>query len=414
MFTLGDQAVASVTNFATTVIIGRMCMKEELGLYMLGFSILLFATTLQSAIILIPYSVYYPRSKEAERVVYTGSTFAQQLLLSALTVLCLIVATAYVSYASNTKGLASVMLALTVAITFILFREYVRQISFAQLKVKATFFLDTIIAIAQIGGLLVFAYQGRLSASLAYLVSGTACCMAAGGWLITFRRKFKLQPAKITLHIRQHLSFGKWLLAGSIVYILSMQIYPWLLTGFHGTGATGILAACMGTIFLANPFMIGMGNYLGPKISHDFADGGIEKLKNTVIRSTILFAVVMGLFSILMLIFGGQIIAMVYGKQYSGTGAIVGVLALSQLASALTFPLNYGLLAMGRPDVGFKSYLIALLAMLAVGVWLVKAFGPFGASCGLLAGNSVASLFRWMSFRREINSAALPEEKPGI
>src|SRR5580692_2008359 len=47
---LADQAVASATNFVTGVIIARTCSKEELGLYMLGFSLILLMTDLQSSL----------------------------------------------------------------------------------------------------------------------------------------------------------------------------------------------------------------------------------------------------------------------------------------------------------------------------------------------------------------------------
>src|SRR5690348_9631784 len=40
IISLADQAVASATNFATGIIIARACSKEELGLYMLGFSLI--------------------------------------------------------------------------------------------------------------------------------------------------------------------------------------------------------------------------------------------------------------------------------------------------------------------------------------------------------------------------------------
>jgi len=54
---LTDQAVASATNFLTGVIIGRACTKEQFGLYMLGFSIVLFVMSLQTSLISTPYMV---------------------------------------------------------------------------------------------------------------------------------------------------------------------------------------------------------------------------------------------------------------------------------------------------------------------------------------------------------------------
>ena len=36
---VADQGVASATNFLTTIMIGRACLPEELGLYSLAFSL---------------------------------------------------------------------------------------------------------------------------------------------------------------------------------------------------------------------------------------------------------------------------------------------------------------------------------------------------------------------------------------
>lgn len=89
--TLADQAVASATNFLTGVIIGRACTKEQFGLYMLGFSIVLFVMSLQNSLISTPYMVYSPRLKGNEHIRYTGSTLIHQLGLSGLIIIILVI-----------------------------------------------------------------------------------------------------------------------------------------------------------------------------------------------------------------------------------------------------------------------------------------------------------------------------------
>src|ERR1035437_4034789 len=74
VLSLVDQGVVSATNFLTGVIIGRACSKEELGLYMLGFSLILLVTGLQTTLICTPYMVYAPRLKGSAHALYTGST----------------------------------------------------------------------------------------------------------------------------------------------------------------------------------------------------------------------------------------------------------------------------------------------------------------------------------------------------
>ena len=91
MLTLADQAVASTTNFLTGVIIGRACTKEEFGLYMLGFTILFFATDLHASLVSTPYMIYSPRLKGRAHSLYTGSSLIHELGLSVMVIIVLVV-----------------------------------------------------------------------------------------------------------------------------------------------------------------------------------------------------------------------------------------------------------------------------------------------------------------------------------
>ena len=64
--------------------IGRLCSKEEYGLYALGFSLIIFFTDFQTALISTPYMVYSPRLNGDEKRQYTGSTLVHQLTISVL------------------------------------------------------------------------------------------------------------------------------------------------------------------------------------------------------------------------------------------------------------------------------------------------------------------------------------------
>jgi O-antigen/teichoic acid export membrane protein len=153
-------------------------------------------------------------------------------------------------------------------------------------------------------------------------------------------------------------------------------------------------------IYLANPFMTGMSNYLGPKSAHIFTREGHQEVYRQVVKDTLFFLVVMGPFCALMLLFGGEVLRLMYGAKYADHGLLVGVLSLCQLTLALTIPTNSALSAIERPDVGLKCSLLALGCMLTLGLWLVKEMGPLGAALGLLAGNVVISTYRWVVFRR--------------
>jgi len=61
-----DQVFVSLTNFSTGILIGRFCSKDELGRYMLGYSVILFAIAFQQMLISSPYILIQPRLLEGE------------------------------------------------------------------------------------------------------------------------------------------------------------------------------------------------------------------------------------------------------------------------------------------------------------------------------------------------------------
>lgn len=402
VYTIFDQAVVSITNFFTGVIIGRSCAKEEFGLYMLGFSIVLIIINIQTALISTPYTVFSPRFNEKERKTYNGSILLYQLSLIFFTMFIL---GFFLLFFKEIKpeGLLIILRALILGITFILLRDFVRHISFANLNFLSAFIVDIIVFLLQISFLLLLSSKELLSAYSAIIAISISCLCASLVWFILSHRQFQIVFKSFIPILSQSWKFGKWIFASSFVTILSTQIYPWLLTAFHGIEITGVYGACAGITFLANPFLIGAGNLLGPKTAHAFAEGRASELKQRVINNTYIILMIMGLFCLLMIIFGGFIVGFIYGDKYGGNGSTVSILALSQFSVAITIPLNHGLLSMERSDVGFKSYLLALIITASFGTLIVKILGLNGLALGLLTSNICASLYRFYIFRRQIN-----------
>jgi O-antigen/teichoic acid export membrane protein len=402
---LGDQAISSANNFLTSVIIGRVCSQDELGLYLLGFSIILFAATAQSALILSPFSVISPRLDHREGLLYSGSSLIGQLVFSLLAGAALIVAGLLYPAQGGISRLGPVLIALGLVLLFVQLREYCRQVSFARLDVRGAFFFDLMTLGLQSGGLLLLAFSGSLNAAHAYYAIGLACGLPSLLWLLFNIRSFSFQFARARLDFGRTWSMSKWLLGTSILYAGSNQLYPWILAALRGPEATGVLAAGLGTIYIANPFLNGMSNLMSPRAAHAMARGGVSEVRKVIFWGIRIFLVVIGFFCLVMLFFGGPAIRLLYGPHYAGFGNVVRVLALSQLASSLAFPINAGLLAMEKPDVGFKSHLLSLAVMILLGFWLVKSFGPLGAAWGLLLGNAAATAFRWATLKRILSKA---------
>ncbi len=401
-----DQAIVSASNFLTSVIIGRVLAKEAFGIYALGLNAVLLMVSIQSTLILTPYAVYCPRYREKRLSTYTGSTIVHQLAFSIMSILVLMAGAVAARNGLGPVKLRTLFWTLAGVILFVLFREYARQINFAQLKVHTALLLDIAVVIIQIAGLVLAALLKVLSPKTAFWIIGLANCGPATVWLLAKRPDFIVRFKDVKHDFSMNIKYAKWLFAGALTYWASVQIQPWLLSAFHGPEATGLLAACQGVLFFANPLLLGMTNFLLPHASHLYTAGGIGELKRLVKYTTRVLILVMGFFCAVMMIWGSKLVYLIYGHKYTNTGMIVAILALSQFSSSITFPANSALLAIHRPDVGFKSFLLALVITVTVGVWLVKSRGVTGVAEGLLLAHMVAAAYRLWQFSKLSRSQA--------
>jgi O-antigen/teichoic acid export membrane protein len=400
IISLADQAVASATNFASGVIIARSCSKEQLGLYMLGFSLIFMMTDFQTSLITTPYMVYAPRLRGHAHALYTGSTLIHQLVFCLFTVLGVVCAAIAVTGGIGRGGLAPVLWALSLVIALIMLREHARRVSFARLRLKTAFLFDTSIAIGQIGGLLLLARFGLLSASRAFWVIGSVCGLAVLGWLWSDRECYHPRLGESWADFKKNWTFGRWVFASGLVWAVSMNLYPWFLAYFHGTASTGVWAACMGVVSVGNPGLVGFQNFLGPKIAHVYAASGPQALRRYVLKITALLFLPVSLLCLVLMIWGGRIIVLLYGPQYAGNNLVVAILSLNLLITAATFSFSRALMAIERADLDFLVNFAALFVMISMGFWLVRGFGIRGAAIGFLTAYLFTSVVRAGVFLR--------------
>ena len=404
-----DQGIVSLANFLTGVLVARSCPKEELGLYSLGFSVLLFCTGIQSAVISVPYTIYSPQVAERERAAYSGSALVHQLALSLLAA-AVVGGGALVLDVTGQPGVAALLAAVALALPFPLAREYARQLLFARLRFPSALALDGAVAGLQFALLLSLRRLGLLSARSAYAAVGAAC--GAGVLLAAMAvwRWFQIRRERVLPDLRANWATGRWALTGGMVGLAGQQLYPWFLAATRGTAEAGALAACTGITFIANPIIIGLGNLLVPKTVHAFASGGVPALARVVRQGTLALAAVMAVVTPVMLVAGRSLLGLVYGDRYLAYGLTVGLLSLSQAVDVVAVPAGCALYAMEKPSAVVKGNAIVLAVTATLGLAFVHLLGPLGVATGLLLGNGLSAAFRWREYARELRArAARPE-----
>lgn len=394
---LVDQSFCSIANFLTGVMVARACSKEEYGLYVLGFTLLITVMGIQTSLSGTPFTVLSQRLKAEEHRFYLGSTLVQHLVVSGVAAVGIAVAAVVLSASGQKDGFANVLAALAAASVFVLLRDFMRYVLLAEFRVWASLFMGLFINLATIG-ILLWAYVSHwLTGPVAYLIvagcSGPPVLLV----LLSKRKEIAFTTNKLREHLQENCKFGKWLLARIPAFFFAAQIYPWALLIFKGPSAVGVYGVCITLARIVNPFFAGVSRYLGPKTAHAACQTTANVRR--VVWSAIAILVGPILFFLIgIIIFGNWAIGTMFGDKYQQGGHVLFVLALGISIGALTSPITSGIDALCKPRINFLAQLIGASVSLTVGVALVYAFGPLGAALGYVLSIAFNTLYRWKHF----------------
>ena len=273
MFSIFDQAVVSGANFLSMWILVHACSQDEVGVYSLAFTVVLFLIAAQGNLVSVPYTVYCHRHGGQSLAEYSGSTLIHQLIVSLAAAACFLGLDVLLSSGVGPEGLRPAAWVLLVAIPFVLLREFARRAALAHFAVAAAIAIDVLVAVVQLAAMLVLWRLRLLSAAVAYAAVGAA---RRGLFLLVvahFASRCGSHPAgSPPTGVTTGRSAGWGLL--SQLTGLAFYIVPWLLCYVHGKAATGELMACTTLVGLSNLFVIGFNNFLIPKAARGVCPAG--------------------------------------------------------------------------------------------------------------------------------------------
>lgn len=401
---LFDQGIVSALNFSMGIIIGRVCAREQFGLYLIGLTIINIVRNAQSMLISTPYMINNPGLNEKDLEDYTGNSLFQQIsLLLVFSVLFFASVVTLNIFHIISSDLYSLLIAISLTILFITHRDYLRHLYLARMEMKQAVLYDVTVGILQISIILTFAYTRELSAGIIIISIGIASFIGSLIWLVYKRSIFSFNYRKLRTHTLDNWMIGKWILPSGLLYSFIEGLYPWLVTFFHGTAEAGILAACLGIVSVVNPLLLGIQNYLGPNIAHVFANNDYDVRKRHIVSLLGKYIVVMLPIIALLFFFGDDLLVAAYGSNYSGYGFIVFVYSINALFRAIGFPVSRALYASYNAQQDFYATLSSFLVLLVFGIWMVMHYGVIGAVSSIAVGNFIGFLYRYFYFMYTAN-----------
>jgi O-antigen/teichoic acid export membrane protein len=401
---LADQGVVSATSFLTSLIVGRACGKEELGLFGLALAAMMIASEVQMALVSTPHMVNTPRLTGERLRRFHGSTLVHQFVLSFGFALILIVL-ALVCWMSGKQRLAMTLVALAAGIIVTSLSAHARNASFTDHRPGIALAIDSIACALQIVLLLVFVSIEKLSAATAVLTMTLSTLPPAVAWMIGSLRRVRPSISAASADLKWIWPQARFVFASALLWAAGMHLYPWLIDVNAGHAAVGAWSACFTVAAVGNPLMQGTINVIGPSIARQFTITSLAQFRVYVWKTTIAFAAMMSLFAIPLAVFGDNLVRLLYGVAYSGHGIVIALLAFGLVARAAGYVVSRGLFALDRADLDLYTNAAPLATLLLLGMPLTARFGAEGAAASLLVAQLLGAIVRAFFFTRSAHES---------
>lgn len=392
-----DQILVSGTSFLMTVAVGRWTNAGELGIYAIAMSVVAAATSLQDALIVKPFTIQR-FSSIVPKAEHVGSSLILSIIFGLLLGLLVGVGGLASHFGTNINN-PMIAFAVACMIPFVMMREFVRKIAIANLQMASALGLDIASSCASLIILSMLALSGSISSTTICFSVACVSFVITLTWFVRTNKTINFSRKSLAITATQDWQLGKWLFVGQLLREIQQSAPYWIVLFIAGAASTGLYAACMSIVAFSNPIIYGIANVLTPNSVIAWNEFGGEALRKQSYRNILLLGSLMAAFCIVVGLLGTTLInSLFHGFDFLGSTQMLMVLALGMAASTLGLPASIGLATMQRPRAivatgGFSAGLSIFLVVVLMFLW-----GTIGVAYGVLIGNAVGSLTRWIAF----------------
>jgi len=405
------KVAAALTGLAVNALLARLLTPEEMGAYFLTLSLVTVATVAaqlgltQTIVRLVAESMGTDRPGRARQSI---------LLVIRLTAVGAFVVSAIFAFGGGRwvaeKVFHSILMAqvgglATVWVLALTFQSVLAEVfrGFHDIRLATLFsgLSTTIFA------MLMFAVLWRVQGH-AYLNQVILLMVIAGlssvvlSALLLGKRLTALPKSSAKIPLQKVLSIAWPLWLTNLTLFVLSQADLWVLGGFRAQNEVAIYGAATRLLSLVAMSLLVVNAVVQPMIAEMYAQNNKEKLER-VLRTT---ATIAGIPALIVLVFfvvwGNNLLALVFGGFYKSGGSILFILSLGQLANVLAGSCGLTLMLTGHQMTMLAITIVSGVITVTLALFLVGPYGAVGVASSAAFGMVIQNIFMLFSSKRKV------------
>ncbi len=228
-------------------------------------------------------------------------------------------------------------------------------------------------------------------------VAATAVSIGVG--IAALRRRLRDYPPTTSIAVGALLALGWPLWLSTLLILTFTQADLWVLGALRGEADVAVYgAAAQLAALMALPFVI-VHAATPASIAELYVQGKRRQLE-TLLRVSTLFATLPAAVLLLVfMLFGAEIMSLLYGEYYAAGAGILAILAGGHFMSIWTGPSGIAMMMTGHQATMMIITLLTSAATLGLAILVGRSYGAVGIAWVFAVGFSVQNLLMWVAAR---------------
>lgn len=418
-FAYSDQAVVSGTNFLVGIMLARALGMDSYGTFVLGWMAVLFASSIQQAIILNPLYTLLPKKEESNKPQFKGGIVAMQLALTVLTIIAGYVSIPAIRYYLPNETSTEFLIALPLVMGAYVTQDFLRRMLFVEGKANMALVGDIVAYGFQIPILAGLWFTDLLSLNSALIVIGS--CFTASSFINLATLNF--EPIRLLkLSTRNSLlttftecwTFAKYLVATSLLQWFSGNAFIVVAGGIIGPAAVGAVRIAQNVMGVLHVLFLALENTVPIKAAQLLKEKGEVGLMGFMKQITTDAGLVTLAVAGSVAVFAKPILGFLYGPEYVVYNDVLAAFAALYLLIFLGTVLRFAIRTLEKNQYIFITYILTTIFSVLGAEPIVEAFGIYGILLGLFGVHAITLLVFTISLRSELKLMLWPKSEISI